>query len=627
MNFKEIYKNKNKILLVLAFFTCFANIIYINFSNSYLQETGAVSMINLLNQIANGYFTDFSLLKIIINLPTFIAQYFTVNKILLSQITTASYILFPVLVLFASYKLAERTKIYYFFIFSLILYTYSVMPCFDFLLTSDLSVQIAGVFSFLLLVQYLNSNIKYTKKDYLFIGLLILLHFYSSQANILLGVVYFITVLINLLICQNDENKLFKLVTGVLILAGSLCTLGLDFLFHSYLYENIQNIFTNAISDIKIGSYPLAVIFPVVLTVCILLHYTFFPKKLSFIIILCSYFVICFSPNFYYRHIAEFFINIFLPLVAGLFLIIIPFVFCIKKIMQERINLSVIIQRIADSKVVISYLTFSALFIAITTIVLFFYDKNSLDIVFPSIIFFLLVMYMLFDYCQALKCNDKKELIDYYKGSISTLFLFLIYFIFSSIISEFLWHKATYIIYTIFTLLAIVYFFYMLHIIDNEHQSDVEFTTENITEIIRKNIIMVVLLQIIAVSVVQISYTSKWCENFNFLKNTINSYQGKIYFEQDNTIFQDWDKGFRFCCPELNFHLSILLSKEKVVDKIILFYNSESNENSTITDIQSESETEVVHIPWTGSVSKVNKFWDLRDILSEIEKFKNERGI
>ena len=75
----------------------------------------------------------------------------------------------------------------------------------------------------------------------------------------------------------------------------------------------------------------------------------------------------------------------------------------------------------------------------------------------------------------------------------------------------------------------------------------------------------------------------------------------------------------------LTIPLSILLSENYSVDKMILSYDSENMSNNFLSDFYSVSENEV-YIPW-AIIKKKNKYWDLSEIIQDVDKFKQEHGL
>lgn len=638
MDFKNVLKNRNFLLAIFAAFVCFVNIVLVFSTSAYLQNTGAAGVLVIFKNISSLNFNSGTtfMTDLILKIPFYIAQVFVSNKMTMVNIFGACYILYPLLMLFASYKLAKKTQKNTFFYYQLFVFAFAIVPSFSFVFMQNLMTQVVGIQLFLLLVQYLNSETEYTTKDYVFIAVLLSLQFANSQANMLLGIVYFVAVLIYLAIYPKDTNKNLKIFTASVIFIAALYSICVQYCTNIFAFDNFYTSLSNNLRDMKFYTNPIYIVSA--LAFCLIfINQTFNKKTIAVILILylIGLFNVFKNPGIYVFSLAssdlEFLFNIAVPILTSAFMIVVAINDAYNKLPQEEnklLSLSSGFKNLFfnNRKTPIFFLAISAVLYLVAGVGIFIFDKTAFEFILPFAILFFLSCYMLYDYIQVEKLNDNKEKIDYCNGTIKTLFIFLIYFIYSLCTSPISKYVLVHVFCLILLSVTISYFSIIRKTVEkSESTSQNENVCEGSKGVLAKNLLTVVLLHVIFISVFSSYFTILWKKNYDFIKSALDSYQGRIYVEQENQVFQNWEGGLFYGSNYLTIPLSILLSKNHSVDKMILSFDKEDLSNNFLSDIYSISDKEVF-VPWTV-ISKQNKYYDITEILQDIDNFKQEHGL
>ncbi len=638
MDFKNVLKNRVFLLAIIAALACLINMIFVFTTSAYLQNTGTVGALVIFKNIESLNFNASTafMTDLIFKIPFYIAQFFVSNKMTMVNIFGVCYLLYPLLLLFASYKLANKSNQKAFFYFQLFIYAFAIIPSFSFVFLQNLMNQILGLQVFLLLVQYLNSGLEYKTKDYVFLAFLLSLQFANSQVNMLLGIVYFIAVMLYLAINPKVENKNLKIFSAVMIFIAALYTISVQYCMNLYAFNNFYTNLMNNIHDFKLYTNPVYIVSAI--GVCLIfINQSFNKKALAVMLILYSIVLynIFKTPGVFIFSLSgtdfELLFNIIVPVITSVFLIVAAVVGAYNHLPKDENKLLTLSSGIKNlfvenRKMPIFLLVLLTVLYLSAAIGIFVLDKTAFEYVLPFAILFFLSGYMIFDYIQVEKLNDNKEKIDYCNGTIKTLFIFLIYFTYSLCTIQISKYVFIHLFSLILLSITILYFSIIRKSVENaELNSKDEKVCKDNQGFSVKNLLTIVLLHVIFISICSSYFSIIWKKNYDFIKTALNSYQGRIYVEQENKALQNWDTGLYYGANYLTIPLSILLSENYSVDKMILSYDSENMSNNFLSDIYSISDKEVF-IPW-AVISKQNKYYDITEILQDIDNFKQEHGL
>lgn len=239
MERNEIFTKSNKILMLGLIIITIIHILYAAFSQRALYLDGALQFLVILDGISQNKVTFFSdpthhryVINFITQLPVSIAYFllFIKSKYVLGVIHSLFWFLMPVLGLIWSYKLSERTKRYGLFVLSAAFYSLIIL-LYQIFAIVEISTPII---LFIILYNYISSDIDYTKQDILPISFLVLLLFGSYENVIFIGPILFIAALYFAYHTNNISNRKVKLGIGFAsLIAGIYILFYMLFVVHS----------------------------------------------------------------------------------------------------------------------------------------------------------------------------------------------------------------------------------------------------------------------------------------------------------------------------------------------------------------------------------------------------------
>lgn len=222
----EIIK-RNKIWIILAVLITAVHVIYASLTQRGAYLDGALWILVLLNKFSSGNYivvTDPGHTRFFINflnqLPMAIG-YFILSiksKYWLSVLFSLPLFLYPPLLIWWNYKLSQRTERYDLFVLSVFIYGAMLLP---FSIFSVVEIILAALLQIILL-NYLVSNINYTKKDIALITILTISLFSSYGYVLFLGIILFLG---SLYYASKEDNPLNKKVKYFIGLGGLLASL------------------------------------------------------------------------------------------------------------------------------------------------------------------------------------------------------------------------------------------------------------------------------------------------------------------------------------------------------------------------------------------------------------------
>ncbi|MGN0005738.1 MAG: hypothetical protein ACI37Z_07190 [Candidatus Gastranaerophilaceae bacterium] len=634
MDSKNILK-ANKWFLLAALISSVVTILYIIFTGAYLQEKGALDILYTLNSLTPGRIdsSGFSITAIKL-LPLQIIGLFSANKMVAIN-WIASWIFVPVLLLFASYKLAAKSKKYIFFVFQLSLYSLFVFQSSAFLANSVYNTQIISLFLFLLLIQYLNSDIDYSLKDYICIGLLLGSQFLSAIGWCILPcLVYSVSIWVYYAFVRDNKINAINLVSSSVMFLSSVFNFFFDFNYRNWFYKDYADILQGQFSGAFFQESALFLLSLILIVYAMFFVRNTFKKKHFLIfallyLVLFVHFIINPTERMLFSDSdTSFCINYLLPLVVSLFAVCVPY-FTFFECLNDKIsnkfigsfNLRNFFIENKD-KVVIALLIFNSLFYLLSGVLVFLKNKFVFELIFSSLILFLLSSYMLFDFLQVSKLNDKNEKIEYLKGSIKTLIIFFLYFLFSCFFSVDSYSLAINISYSlVLVLTCVILGSYLKFITQQDNQDGQNNQEEQEESSVLKNIISVTCVEIVCISLFLCFATASWSNEFDLIKSKLSNSTTALYVKKQN----DWvENKYYFNEAILDLPLSIVLSKDYEVKKVVIMHNPDEENKFPLNETYTFDDR--IYMPWQ-TIDLKNKYWDLNYIWSEIDKYKQEHGI
>lgn len=219
-----------KILKWLFVIISILHVVYATITMRGLYEDGAFCMLDQLNRFSLGIYLPtidtehprFFILALL-QLPIILANaLFSVSdKKTLMMIFSCSHFLLPLIALYWNYILAKRTKRPDIFFFCLLTYCAVFITFSIFSLVESL---LGGIFHFILM-NYLVSDIKYTKKDIFCISFLVIVMFATYEYVVLLGIIFFIASLGYIKKASSVKQKIVKSIIGAGALLASIFNL------------------------------------------------------------------------------------------------------------------------------------------------------------------------------------------------------------------------------------------------------------------------------------------------------------------------------------------------------------------------------------------------------------------